>query len=146
MFVFYVLEVSVKRFWFFIVENSVKTIPFVIFVCGSEHFPANLIKSVWLKIYCFAMYLAVNLCLDFNQFPPDFSTTEDHNCNNTRIDWWRTIWRRIRICCATLLSVCKRRNISGLLHCLLGNLFHQTTSFLLGIAGHVLYSTCLFVD
>jgi hypothetical protein len=27
------------------------------FVCGPEHFPANLIKSVSLKIYnCFAMY------------------------------------------------------------------------------------------
>jgi hypothetical protein len=37
-----------------------KIIPFVIFVCGLELFPANLIKNVSLKINdCFAMYLAV---------------------------------------------------------------------------------------
>jgi hypothetical protein len=83
----------------------------------------------------FCHMLTSKMCLDFNQFPPDFSTTEDHHCNNTQIDWWRTIWRRIRICCAICCQcpLCKRRINLGSLHWFLGDLFQPTTSFFLGI-------------
>jgi hypothetical protein len=42
-----------------IFEKFSEIIPFVIFVCGPEHFPANLINNVSLKMIVFAMYLAV---------------------------------------------------------------------------------------
>jgi hypothetical protein len=90
--VFYVLKVSVKWFWFFIVKNSVKIIPFVIFVCGPEHFPANLIKNVSLKIWLFCHVLSNKMCLDLNQFLPDLSTTENCNCNTALQRCLETAW------------------------------------------------------